>query len=395
MRKESLLSKEFVVLNVSSFLVQINMAVFFQLHQYLLTLPINQKYSGFLIGVFSLAGVVMQPVLSPFVNERNARRTLVIGVFVTIGGLILYRWATSFPALLAVRILHGIGFVTFVTAMNALLVSFIPTTRSGQAFGLISINMLVPMAVVPALLGSLSLGPTYFVDVLTVTAALMVPTALLPLLFVGGQARQGIAAEHRKMGVWAVVREDLGDPRIVALLLTNFFAFLAYTPVFFLFKEYAEGRGISNAGTFFSVATAAMIAIRLVGGAIFDRLNKAKMLVFALCLLSVGYALLVFTAPGAYLLLALVLGVGWSLLMPFLNALLFDCSPPATRALNLNFSMVLLQSAYFVGPIIGTLILQFAGYGVVFLYCGFMTFIGVCINLYVMKSYPRRLSGRP
>ena len=147
MNRESLLSKEFIILNVSSFLAQINMAVFFQLHQYLSTLPVDQKYSGFLIGVFSLSGVAMQPLLSPFVNERNARRTLAIGGFVTIGGLLMHRWAISFPALLLVRVLHGVGFITFVTPMNALLVRFIPTARSGQAFGLMSIGMLIPMAV--------------------------------------------------------------------------------------------------------------------------------------------------------------------------------------------------------------------------------------------------------
>jgi len=390
LKKESLLSREFVILNVSSFLAQINMAVFYQLHQYLLTLPINQKYSGFLIGVFSLSGVAMQPALSPFVNERNARRTMLIGVLVTIGGLLMYRWATSFPALLLVRVIHGIGFITFVTAMNAALVAFIPTARSGQAFGLISVNMLIPMAVVPALLGWLDLGPGRFVDVLTVTAALMVPTALLPFLVLGGKKSHGPTVEHKDKGVWHTIKEDLADLRIPALLMTNFLAFLAYTPVFFFFKEYAEGKGIQNPGTFFSVAMGAMILIRLLGGALFDHLSKPKMLVFALSLLSVGYALLVFAAPGILLLLALVLGVGWSLLMPFLNALLFDCSPPAARALNLNLSMVLLQSAYFVGPIFGTLILESAGYSAVFLYCGFMTFIGVCLNLFFAKSYAAR-----
>jgi predicted MFS family arabinose efflux permease len=395
MKKESLLSKEFVVLNVSSFLAQINMAVFFQLHQYLSTLPINQGYSGFLIGVFSLSGVAMQPALSPFVNERNARRTMLIGVCVTIGGLLMYRWATSFPALLLVRIIHGVGFITFVTAMNASLVTFIPTARSGQAFGLISINMLIPMAVVPALLGWLNLGPDRFVDVLTVTAALMVPTALLPFLVLGGGKSHGPATDHKRRGVWHVIREDMADPRIPVLLMTNFLAFLAYTPVFFFFKEYAEGKGIQNPGTFFTVATGAMIFIRLLGGALFDHLNKVKMVIFALSLLSVGYALLVFAAPGIFLLLALVLGVGWSLIMPFLNALLFDCSPPAARALNLNLSVVLLQSAYFVGPIIGTLILQSAGYATVFLYCGLMTFIGACLNLFFAKSYAKRSREGP
>jgi MFS family permease len=390
MKKDSLLTKEFVTLNIASFLAQINMAIFYQLHQYLIRIGIDQEWAGFLIGVFSLAGVLMQPILSPFVNIRNARRTLAVGVCVTIAALMLYRWATSFPTLLGVRIIHGIGFITFTTAMNAILVSYIPVRRSGQAFGLISVNMLLPMAVVPALLGWLSIGPDRFVDMLTITACLMVPTALLPSLISGKNVSVKLGDGQKKVRIWQEIKQDFSDPRIPVLLFTNFLNFLAYTPVFFLFKEFAEGRGIKNPGAFFSVATAAMMAIRLVAGHLFDRLYKARMLIGTLFLVSFGYSMLVFARPATYLLFAVILGVGWSLFMPFLNALLFDCSKASARALNLNLSMVLLQLGYFVGPIIGTTILQRAGFSGVFLYCGFVTAAAACLNLFFIKSYERR-----
>jgi predicted MFS family arabinose efflux permease len=313
-----------------------------------------------------------------------------MGVLVAIGALISYRWATTFPTLLAVRVIHGIGFVMFVTAMNASLVSFIPVARSAEAFGLISVNMLLPMAVVPALLDWLNLGPAHFVNILMVTAALMIPTALLPLLVLAGRDSAGMTIDRRKGDVLREIVTDFSDPRVPVLIATNFLAFLAYTPVFFFLKEYAEGKGIGSPGTFFSVATGAMIVIRLLGGRFFDRLNKARMLVASLLLLSLGYALLVFAAPGVFLLLALVLGVGWSLLMPFLNALLFDCSRPSARALNLNLSMVVLQLGYFVGPVIGAFVLRSFGYAGVFLYCGSMTFVGVGLNLAFLKSYAKQ-----
>jgi predicted MFS family arabinose efflux permease len=389
MKQETLFTKQFIAFNAASFLANINMAVFFQLHQYLLTLPIDPKLSGFLIGIFSLAGVFMQPLLSPFVGPRNGRRLLVVGVVGTIVALLLYRWAASFPALLAVRIFHGVAFITFVTATNALMVSFIPPSKSGQAFGVISVNILLPQAIIPALLGWMNLGPAYFVDILSATAFLMVPAALMPLFVLKNVASRGPDAHQTEVRILDVIREDLRDARVLALLFTNFLSFLAYVPVFFYLKEYAEGRGIANPGSFFSVATGTMIAIRLLGGVLFDRLNKARMIVFAFGLLTIGYALLIFAAPGVFLLLALILGVAWSLFMPFLNALLFDCSRPAARALNLNLSMALLQSAYFVGPIVSGLILQYHGYEAVFLYCSGIAFAAFCLNLAMQRSYGR------
>lgn len=69
MKKETLLSKEFILFNVVFFLAFINMAVFFRLHQYLLALRIPEEWAGFLIGVFSLSCVIFQLLLSPFVNS--------------------------------------------------------------------------------------------------------------------------------------------------------------------------------------------------------------------------------------------------------------------------------------------------------------------------------------
>jgi MFS family permease len=385
--KNPLFTKEFITLNIASFLAQINMAVFYQLHQYLTSLGFEQKAAGFLIGIFSLAGVFIQPVLSPFINVRNARKTLVIGVCTTIVALMTYRWAHSFPAMMAVRIVHGVGFVVFATAMNAIFVPFIPVTKSGQAFGLMSINMLLPMAVVPALLGWLNVGPDHFVAVLTATAILMIPTALLPILIGRSTKSLEIGDMHRSKGIWRDIISDFSDRRIPALLFTNFLNFLAYTPVFFLFKEFAEGRGIKNAGMFFSVATASMMAIRIVGGGLFDRLPKPAMLVGALCLVSCGYTMMVFTSPGTYILFAVIVGIGWSLFMPFLNAILFECSKPSARALNLNLIQVVLQAGYFVGPIIGTAILHHSGYNAVFIYCGLIMFLGACLNAIFAKSY--------
>jgi predicted MFS family arabinose efflux permease len=388
--KNPLFTKEFIILNIASFLAQINMAVFFQLHQYLASLGFEAKSAGLLIGIFSLAGVFIQPVLSPFITTRNARKTLVVGVCATICALIAYRWATTFPLMLIVRILHGVGFVFFATAMNAVFVPHIPVTKSGQAFGLISLNMLLPMATIPALLGWLHIGPESFVTVLMVTAVLMIPTAILPLV-VGGSAKSPEDdGSHASHGLWRNLVNDFSDVRIPILILTNLLNIIAYTPVFYLFKEFAEGKGITNAGMFFTVATGSMMAVRIFAGNIFDRLRKPPMLVGTLCLVAVAYALMVFTSPGTYLLFAVIVGIGWSLFMPFLHAILFECSKPAFRALNLNLSQVMLQAGYFIGPIIGTSVLHHSGYSAVFLFCGFVMFVAAVINTIFAKSYGRR-----
>lgn len=386
MKKETLLSKEFILFNVVFFLVFINMAVFFRLHQYLLALRIPEEWAGFLIGVFSLSCVIFQLLLSPFVNPGNTRKVLTVSIIVVIGALISYRWATTFWSLLAVRVIHGMGFIALVTALNAALVVLIPVTRSAQAFGLVSVNILLPMAVVPALLDWLGLGTQHFVDILTVAALFMVPAAALPTIFKRHAASVAAAGHHDTRPILTQVRENFREPRVPVLLVINLLAFLAYTPVFYFLKEYAEGRGISAPGTFFTVATGTMIGIRLIGGHMFDHVNKSRMLLLSLVLLSISYALLTKAAPGIFLVLALICGVGWGLFMPFSNALLFECSSPSARALNLNLTMVMLQAGYFIGPIAGGLIMAKMGYRAVFLTSASMTLAGACLNWAVMRD---------
>jgi MFS family permease len=388
--KRSLFSAEFVVFNIVFFLAFINMAVFFHLHQYLLYLNIKGNWSGLVIGAFSLAAVFLQPLLSPFVNVHNARRFLVIGLIVTMFSLVSYRWALSLVPLVIVRVIHGAGFITFVTAMNASIVALIPANRSGQAFGLISVNVLLPSAVIPALLDYMNLGPDKFTSILTVAAVLMIPAAILPIFLPSSRAHHGTYGHiGPPKGVLHELRENIEQPGIPVLLLTNLLVFLAYTPIFFLLKEYAQSRGIATPGIFFTISTGTMIAVRLLGGRFFDRLNKRMVLFIALVLLSMAFGFLTWASSGYFYVLGFLFGMGFSLYAPLLNALLFEYSQTSKRGLNLNLSMTMLQAGYLIGPTIGTIVLSGVGYHGLFIYCTIMPLVAACLNYFFVPRIPK------
>jgi MFS family permease len=321
------------------------------------------------------------------VNVNNARRFLVIGLIVTICSLISYRWALSLAPLIIVRIIHGAGFITFVTAMNASIVKLIPASRSGQAFGLISVNVLLPSAVVPILLDQLNLGPDRFTDILTLAAILMIPAAILPVFLPSSKTNHGTHGHiGLPKGVLYELRENLKQPGIPILLLSNFFAFLAYTPIFFLLKEYAQGRGIAAPGVFFTISTGTMIAIRLLGGRFFDRLNKRIVFIASLVLLSLSYGLLAWASSGFFYFLGFLFGLGFSLYAPLLNSLLFEYSHTSKRGLNLNLSMAMLQAGYLIGPSIGTIVLSGVGYQGLFIYCAIMPFAAAVLNYFFVPK---------
>jgi len=102
--KERLFTSEFLALNAIIFLTYCNMALFFEFHKYLQTLPIPGEWSGLLIGIFSLAVLVLRPIISPFIQPGNALPWLVVSTVGVILALLSYNLAHDVVSMVLVRL---------------------------------------------------------------------------------------------------------------------------------------------------------------------------------------------------------------------------------------------------------------------------------------------------
>lgn len=373
---EKLFSREFIILGGLFFITSAVMAVFFQLQQYLASLGIDPGWFGFIIGADSLAALFLQPLLSPFLHGGNARKWMLIGLTGMIAALFLYRPAVTIMSLVAVRMLTGAGFICFVSAMMAMIVDYIPVQKSGQAFGYLSLTRLMPYAVVPPFVGALSLLSGGF-TVMLMYSACLITLSLLILLLIKSPAKTIDEVSTKKQGFTRrEVLEDIKDRSVLILFLVNLLLYSGYTAVFFFLKDYGIKIGIANPGIFFTIATAAMIGIRLLSGTLFDKLNKVSLTAWSLTGLTVCYVALAHThSQGLFYALSLLFGIGWGIVMPLLNALMFDLSQPRFRGLNLNLSLVFMQGSFFIGPFMGGFVMTTFGYKGLFYLCGVLSII--------------------
>lgn len=371
-----LLTREFLALNAIMFLTYCNVAVFFQFHQYLGTLPIQPENFGLLIALFSLTVLVFRPVLSPFLTPDNAAKWIRIGCLAIIGTLALYNWAEDFWTMALVRLLHGGAYVLLATAVLAGLIGCIPAGRSGQAFGLISVITVLPYAVVPPMLSPLIGLTGGFREVLNLSALAMV-AALFLAYFTGrthSEHSRQVSDERQWSGIW----ENLKDVRIIILLILSLVVWTTFTPVFFFLEGQGKRLGIANPGWFLTLSTSMEILVRLIGGPIFDKLNKALMLAAAQAVLAIGYVLLAsVSTPTPFFAAAVVLGVGWGVVMPLLSGLMFDVSAPRLRALNSNLAMEMFQAGFFIGPVAGGAILLRWDYAGLYSACAICSIAGL------------------
>jgi len=207
---------------------------------------------------------------------------------------------------------------------------------------------------------------------------------LIPVAFVR-PAPGGEEVSEKSAGLSGLL-ENVRSVPVVMLLVVNVLFYSSYTILFFFLRDFGALRGVGNPGFFFTVAMFVMIVIRLGGSRYFDRLNKARTGAFCMALLAVFHVLIYFVRLEAWFLgFSVIFGVLWGVGIPLIMAFLFDISEPRFRGLNMNLVLVVMQVAFFVGPLAGGIVLARWGYGPLFVLCGILNLAGA-ILLFAMRD---------
>lgn len=361
--RPGLLSLGFLAINLQFALVTAIAALFFAFSGYLAHLGVAPATAGFIISADSLVALVIQPVIAPLVYPGVSRRWLAGGSLILAAALFMAGQVTSVPLLVTARLLQGAGFICVVSALVTMIVQCIPPDMSGRAFGWVSLIRLVPYAVIPPLFDLMKIAPSSFGKVLALAGV----AALVPILALA--LPQSLTAEQAAAPAPGLsgMLDSLRSPSVIMLLLSSLLLFCGYSAVFFYLKEFGIGRGIANVSLFFTIATVAMILVRLCGGWLFDRYSKITLCVMGLFATAVCYALLPACASGRGLfILAGIAGLGWGVAMPLQAAVMFDISSPRTRGMNQNLLIVMMQAGFFLGPLLGGWMISLSGYTALF-----------------------------
>jgi predicted MFS family arabinose efflux permease len=366
-------TREFILFNIVIFLSFINIAVFFPFEDYLRTLSIDPRWFGLIIGLFSAVSLLIRPFISHLCHQDNARLWISLGTIGVIAALSAYGWAETFWSMSLLRVFHGAAHLILATALMTVIVHRIPPGKSGQAFGILSIITLLPYAVVPPVLKKMTDWLGGYPMVLIFFAFTMI--LIFPLIFLRSKEKGPDKARAVKL-TGAEIFNNLKDRKILFILTAMLLFYSGYAVVFFFLAGYARELGIENGGLFFTLSTAGEIGIRLFASRIFDRTDKKILAGVTLILLSGGYVLLAkVNGTVFFFVLGFFLGLGWGIVMPVLNALLFDISQPDMRAFNTNLGLQMFQGGFFFGPLAGTPILHQVGYEGLYLFCAALTLI--------------------
>lgn len=353
--KQTLFTFEFVGLCFIGFLAFCNITVFYDLFNYLQYLGIPAELRGLVVGAYSLTAMILYLTASPFVNTANAHRVMLLGMAILTVCGVSYLVVHSLLGLLALRTLSGAGQFFLGAGTMTLFVAAIPPERSGHAFGIYSVAMLMAYGLIPGIMDALTpfiSSPSHGYAGATLS---MIPAAYIVVKI---RSRQMIqlkeVIQEPQIPSWKNLHANLTQRPIALLILLNMSYFANWSSLFFLFKGFAHEQHISNVGIFFSVQMGTMIIIRVLAGHLFDTIDKVRLVMGSFLTVAVGHFVLAHL-PGTWAvpLVGLLFGAGMGAGYPAINGLMFQLSEPRFRSLNANLMLFAVQAGFFIGPVTG------------------------------------------
>jgi predicted MFS family arabinose efflux permease len=275
--------------------------------RYLVAAGLSDWQVGLVLGAFGAASLIGRPLAGVAVDRFGARRVMLFGAGALAVGAFAFPVTTSVAALFALRVLQAAGYVAFTTAGTALVVALVAPAERGRRLAVYGAAANVAISLTPAVVGQL-------LEVAPLVAGLAV-SGVLALVGAALAARLPTASTVAPAVVWAIPRRLWPSMAAAGLFGAAFAAFFQFAPIL------AERRVGASAGLLYAVYGVAIIATRVFGGRLVDRLDVGRVVALAAALIALGHALIAASASAAPLLVAPVLvATGSGLFHPALLA---------------------------------------------------------------------------
>ncbi len=185
------------------------------------------------------------------------------------------------------------------------------------------------------------------------------------------------------------MKDRLWNYRFASLVIINTFTSIGFYMIMTTLSKYLteEGADIAVAGFITGLFSVTSLIIRPFCGILSDRVNKVKLLLISLILVSIGmfgYSLSAAAAPVIFF--RIIHGVGFSIVSTVLIALAALYIPVTRLGEGIGYLGIGQVIASAVAPGLGIVLASLTGYRVVFLAAGGLTVVSVVLLLVLRKN---------
>jgi MFS family permease len=297
---------------------------------------------GLVVGAFSLTAFLVRPWAGRLADRRGRVVLMMTGAAFFSVSVAGYGFAHAVPALIALRLLSGVGEALFFVGVATAMSDLAPEQRRGEAMSLFSLSLYVGIA-----LGSLAGEWTARVHGFSATWILAAGMGVAALVLAArvGETREPAVADLPPAPQPLINRGALLPGVLLLAAIWGMAGFLAFVPL------YAGDLGLSSSGWLLFLFAGIVVAIRSLGARLPDRIGPARATRSALAFTTGGLALigLVQTPPGL-IGGTILLAVGVALVTPAILMLALDGVPAHERGSVLGTVSMSLDLAIGLGP---------------------------------------------
>lgn len=337
--KDRLWTRDYVAVCIAAFMMSFSFFILVPtLPLYLAeTFGIGKAMVGVVLSCYVIAVLAVRP-MTGFVADTFPRKTVYIAAYATfVASFLGYFFITKTLAIfILLRIFHGFSFGMLTTAGNTLVIDIMPSSRRGEGLGYYGVTNNLAMAFGP--MAGLFIISSGNYTALFITSLL---TGIVGLVLgISVRAPKKPTAEKIEFKLSAdrfFLKEGIRACIAFMLLAIPYGMTTSYMAI------YAQESGIThNAGLFFTVMAAGLIASRLNSGKRVDRGYITEVIRMGIIIAffgAMGEALLSTIAGWSstagyitYFLTALLFGYGYGTMFPAYNTLFINLAPNSRRA---------------------------------------------------------------
>lgn len=341
---------------------------------------------GLSIGAFSIASLLLRPVVG-WSSDRYGRRPLLIGgSLVTVAALLLHVIAADLLVFTIARCALGAGEAFFFVAALAAASDIAPAERRGEAISYLSLSLYLGIAIGPPVAEWIFAAGSY--AAVWIAATVVAGGAVVLSLFVPESAPAASDDATRRSVKGRLFHPAGVLPGVVILFgLWGMAGFFTYLPL------YTPEIGMDGAGLPLTAYALVVVVLRIVGATWPDRFGAARLSGAALAISAIGLTVIGLVPTLFGLLLGtLVFAAGVAFTMPALLALAVSRVPATERGMVVGTTTVFLDLAFGVAPVVLGFVADASGYRTTFLVSALLAIVAVGVLRAARASFRQPLS---
>jgi MFS family permease len=321
---------------------------------------------GVVMGLYSAAGILSQPLIGMWVDAVGRRPFMVAGVGTALATAVVLASAPSHPILVVglLRLLQGIGFSAFFVANYTLVLDLVPVERRGWALGIYGVSGLIAMALAP-LAGEWVIRRFGFRTFFGLSAVLLVVALGLVLWITRRRRRPRVAVAGLPR-----LRDVAAEALRLHMALAAFFG-LGNGALFTFMPTFGEALGIRTLALFYTAYAGSAMLVRVIGGRLIDTRGRRAVIVPSMLAQASATGVLaslgLLAEAGSQVpvlpflfLTGLMAGGAHGFLYPGLAALVTDVTPEARRATVVG----IFSAVFLAGNALGAFVFGYLAHGV-------------------------------